>query len=226
MHSKHKRNKSFFACSLFAQLSCVILVLILVSGYLITSTPPHDFNIKHDHIAKPTSLPSPPDIDAKNAQVPLRRDIYRLIQDLFEEGLLNRAALMRKLRTHNIFNIPDDSPLNWTCPPNIEDRLSLPDIVNHSRALKFRQNEKGTWLFYQHLRKAGGTGFCDLAQNNLPGRQTPPYFCMIDNRGSLATPPWNNEEYLMSRMESKEYRITANEWDVYYSYMVCDCIGI
>jgi len=66
-------------------------------------------------------------------------------------------------------------------------------------------------VFFQHLRKAGGTGFCDLATRNMPG-QVPPYYCMPDERGTLATPPWNTS-WLLDTMEKKEWRIAANEWD-------------
>ena len=53
-------------------------------------------------------------------------------------------------------------------------------------------------LFYQHLRKAGGTGFCDLIRQNIGSESTPPYFCMIDRAGRLATPPWDDAEVLLT----------------------------
>lgn len=49
---------------------------------------------------------------------------------------------------------------------------------------------------------------------------TPPYYCMIDNRGSLATPPWNEPSHLLLHLRNKKYRITANEWDVFYASML------
>jgi hypothetical protein len=219
-----KRKNTSCTCSLLSQLLCFILILVGFSIYLFGFAPNHD-GMQQQLLAPGPHVANAPIVLRKKAPTPLQttyvphKDIYQVVRELFEEGLKNKNSLLVKLTTQNPFNIPSDSPLNWTCPSSTSDRISLPDIVNHSRSEAFKANQKGSWLFYQHLRKAGGTGFCDLAQNNLPRKQTPPYFCMIDNRGSLATPPWNDEEYLMSRMENNEYRITANEWDVYHSYM-------
>ena len=65
-------------------------------------------------------------------------------------------------------------------------------------------------------RKAGGTAFCAAAQQNMKTREVPPYYCMPDNRGSLATPPWSDAEYLLRNIREKGYRIVANEWDAFY----------
>jgi hypothetical protein len=117
-------------------------------------------------------------------------------------------------------------------------RIDYPDIVNHNNANKFKDMDLYTkdrklldansnrehmypWIFYQHLRKAGGTGFCDLAKNNMPHRMVPPYYCMPDDRGSFAIPPWaptewGNKTYLIDVLHSKSYRVAANEWDAFY----------
>jgi hypothetical protein len=45
---------------------------------------------------------------------------------------------------------------------------------------------------------------------------------MVDNKGSLATPPWNNEQKVLESLHSKPripYRITSNEWDIYETRM-------
>lgn len=50
----------------------------------------------------------------------------------------------------------------------------------------------------------------------------PPYYCMPDNRGSLATPPWNNPTFLLNKINEKGYRIVANEWDAFYErFLTC-----
>jgi hypothetical protein len=157
----------------------------------------------------------PPEIEIPQKQ---SISLNEKIKELFEIGKQNPSKLIHILQDDNPFDLPSTVD-SFICPTSSEMLISSPNLINHTRAQEFRQGKPGTWLFYQHLRKAGGTGFCDLAQNNLPRQQTPPYFCMIDNRGSLATSPWNNEEYLMSRMERSNYRITANEWDAYYPYM-------
>ena len=49
----------------------------------------------------------------------------------------------------------------FECPT---DRITLPDQRNHTKSIEYRANKVGTFLFFQHLRKAGGTNFCKLAQ--------------------------------------------------------------
>lgn len=69
--------------------------------------------------------------------------------------------------------------------------------------------------------RVGGTGFCDLAKRNLKRGETPPYYCMVDRKGSLATHPWNQETKVLSALRAGggrglgAYRMTSNEWDVY-----------
>jgi hypothetical protein len=127
------------------------------------------------------------------------------------QALSDPAALLKQLDD-------DDDPLGvnveavdaFMCPTP-EERLTQPDLRRMEIAAQFREG-KG-FVFFQHLRKAGGTGFCDLAQRSMPGR-TPPYFCMPDNRGTLATPPWNTT-WLVREMDRKGYRVAANEWDAF-----------
>ncbi|CAN0403506.1 unnamed protein product, partial [Discosporangium mesarthrocarpum] len=45
--------------------------------------------------------------------------------------------------------------------------------------------------------------------------EVPPYYCMPDKKGAMATPPWSNPSHLLGEMESNGYRITANEWDAF-----------
>jgi hypothetical protein len=50
---------------------------------------------------------------------------------------------------------------------------------------------------------------------------------MVDNKGSLATPPWNDERKVLAslfqtaRHTSRHvpYRVTSNEWDLYEARM-------
>lgn len=109
-----------------------------------------------------------------------------------------------------------DDPFLFRC--DLQDRF--PNHVNQSRVQRFKKHELGYYVFFQHLRKAGGTSFCELARSNMVRRWTPGYYCMPDNKGSLATPPWNDHEYLHQHIIKKEYRIVANEWDVFYRYFL------
>lgn len=105
------------------------------------------------------------------------------------------------------------------CP--IHQRISLPDRRNHSRSAAFRDQRDGTFLYFQHLRKAGGTHFCTLAEDNLPKQNLPPYYCMPDyqwpsSRGGQKCAGclhhYSNQE-IASFLNAKHHRIAGNEWD-------------
>ena len=115
-------------------------------------------------------------------RVPYRgNEMMRLVRRLFEVGERDRRRLVEELGTDPLHVLVD--PSGFRCPAALEDRLDYPDFVNHSRADAFRAGEEQSWVFYQHLRKAGGTGFCDLAKRNMRPQEIPPYYCMPDNRG-------------------------------------------
>jgi hypothetical protein len=139
-----------------------------------------------------------------------------VLRGLHELAIRDPRLLLEELTSVDPFNILG-GPMNFTCPLILEERLDYPDIVDHSRAKRFVSGDKDSWIFYQHLRKAGGTGFCDLAQINMKRSEIPSYYCMPDNRGSLATPPWDKVEYVLEKMHQRGYRVAANEWDVFYT---------
>jgi hypothetical protein len=58
-----------------------------------------------------------------------------------------------------------------------EERITLPDQRDHNKAEAFRNGTVPYFLFFQHLRKAGGTNFCSLAENNLLKAELPKYYC-------------------------------------------------
>ena len=107
----------------------------------------------------------------------------------------------------------------FSCPIH---RITLPDQRNQSQAQAFRNNEEGTFLYLQHLRKAGGTHFCSLSRDNLPQHAVDPYFCMSDYAWSKkddskrdcagCLKQWNNTE-IATRMKQAGHRITGNEWN-------------
>ena len=104
-----------------------------------------------------------------------------LVRRLFEVGAKDRRRLIDELATDPLKVLAE--PSGFRCPATLEERLDYPDMVNHSRADAFRAGDELSWVFYQHLRKAGGTGFCDLAMRNMKPQEIPPYYCMPDNRG-------------------------------------------
>lgn len=107
----------------------------------------------------------------------------------------------------------------WPCPSD-DKRITLPERRDQSKAARFRQG-KG-FLFFQHLRKAGGTHFCTLAETNFPKHMVPRYYCMPDYHWPREHKPkrtqqcagclhqWTNEE-ISTNMKS--HRIAGNEWD-------------
>jgi hypothetical protein len=123
----------------------------------------------------------------------------------------------------------------FPCPPN-EDRMTLPDVRNHTQTLSFRHRyyynhhhddtlnvstnvskASNTYLFFQHLRKAGGTNFCTLAKANLPSRSIPSYYCMPDmdwsnQRCAGCLNRYTNQD-IQNRMNTDSYSILGNEWD-------------
>lgn len=61
-----------------------------------------------------------------------------------------------------------DSADKFQCPPSEAGRFSLPDLRDHSKEEAFKAGQG--FIFYQHLRKAGGTGFCEMAGRQVEGR--------------------------------------------------------
>lgn len=95
----------------------------------------------------------------------------------FEKALLEAESQKQAFLTQDelraIFPCPSSS-LSASSP---EQRITLPDQRNSDKARAFRNGTDPFFLFFQHLRKAGGTNFCSLAQHNLPKKQVPKYFC-------------------------------------------------
>ena len=63
----------------------------------------------------------------------------------------------------------------FPCPT--QERISQPDFRDHDKAQAYANGTETYFLFFQHLRKAGGTNFCSLAEHNLPKRNIPRYYC-------------------------------------------------
>lgn len=73
-----------------------------------------------------------------------------------------------------------DSPHRFQCPPEEADRFSLPDIRDHDKEEQFKAG--GGFIYYQHLRKAGGTGFCEMA-GRCVSRRTALFLVLFVTRG-------------------------------------------
>jgi hypothetical protein len=129
---------------------------------------------------------------------------------LFEEQLLqteaSKGAFLDLNELRGLFSCPDD-------------RITLPDQRNRDKAQAFRNGTLTHFLFFQHLRKAGGTNFCALAEHNLPKNQVPPYYCMPDynwdkKKCAGCFSIYKNDE-ITRNMNAKQHRILGNEWDAF-----------
>ena len=145
-------------------------------------------------------------------------DVWSELRRLFQLGEKNPDYLIQALKNGDPLNV-SLGPDGFSCPTEPITILSDSTAADADRLARFVATEPGTWIFYQHLRKAGGTGFCQLATDNLKKGEVPPYYCMVDRRGSLATPPWNDPSYTTEKLRNGKFRITANEWDVFYESM-------
>jgi len=128
----------------------------------------------------------------------------------FENYLLEQETKLGRLLTQ------DELEALFPCP-STKRRITLPDQRNHQKAKDFRDSKPGTFLFFQHLRKAGGTHFCSLAKANLPQNNVAAYYCMPDmnwsggkHAGYLHS--YKNDEFAR-RMAEEKQRIAGNEWD-------------
>jgi len=112
---------------------------------------------------------------------------------------------------NNKQRVPDDDKNDDDKNDDEDDVVSLKgdDDGNKSGTGK-------TFLFFQHLRKAGGTFFCDLATRNLAPKRLPDYYCMPDykwtnykNAGYLHD--FTNKD-IQEKMDHDGFMIAGNEW--------------
>ncbi|CAM9439647.1 unnamed protein product [Chrysoparadoxa australica] len=135
------------------------------------------------------------------------------VRGLFDLGVKDSLALVNLLTEEDPLGVSIEDPEEFKCPQSSQYLVSPPDYSDGGAEATFKAG--GGFLYFQHLRKAGGTGFCDLAQRNMPKSEVPDYYCMPDRLGALATPPWSEASYLMGQMTKRGYRIAANEWDAF-----------
>lgn len=99
-------------------------------------------------------------------------------QDPFGVRTFEKALQDMESDRQAILSLEDVRQL-FPCPS--EERITLPDQRDHIKAKKYRAElnelhpakENFVFLFFQHLRKAGGTNFCGLAEHNLQKKQVP-----------------------------------------------------
>ena len=101
-----------------------------------------------------------------------------ILNKLFELGKKDPKALITELEQNDPLHVNLVDPHGFVCPQSTSLRLDYPSLINEQNLQAFREGSADSFIFYQHLRKAGGTGFCDLAQRNLPKGSVPSYYCM------------------------------------------------
>ena len=127
------------------------------------------------------------------------KHIWDEIEELFNLGRKKPHKLVEVLENEDPFQTAH--PETFECPKSPYRRIDFMKEIQYpyydggrsggDAPEAFRRGDEDSFIFYQHLRKAGGTGFCELAKKNMKREEIPPYYCMPDNRGSLSTPPWN-----------------------------------
>ena len=95
----------------------------------------------------------------------------------FEKRLLETESKQARFLTleelQGLFPCPGSTDSSGTSG----ERITLPDQRNADKARAFRNGTEPYFLFFQHLRKAGGTNFCALAKDNMKKKELPKYFC-------------------------------------------------
>jgi hypothetical protein len=164
------------------------------------------------------------DVAVNLAKLPADKLLSELQRDPFGTQAFEAKLLQAESKKGSLLD-PSELRNLFVCPPT-RYRITLPDARNHTTLTAFRNkndaNQKSfTFIFFQHLRKAGGTTFCKLAGDNLPTGSVPPYFCMPDFQWQPQIKPcagclgrWNNSE-IVRRMQSQGHRIAGNEWDAF-----------
>ena len=146
--------------------------------------------------------PSTPTPAVSNEQRLRKATKTNFLDFLVELARLPTSDLRRRLYDEDIFqraelegSCPFASPPPWLPPtPPKRDSTGL--------------------VWYEHVSKAGGTSFCQLAQVNMRKEEVPPYYCMPRD-GDMQdgrVGRWSNEKLLQYRTEHAPIRIVSNEW--------------
>lgn len=151
--AKHKVSLT----SLLLVLSMLILGLYVIVLSKIHTPPEEEY--LHELKAKPAAsneqslrYPQWKQIAMDLAKLPASQVLKELeTNDPFGVRAFESKLLEKESTKGAILTIDELASL-FTCPT---DRMTLPDQRNLKKSRAFRNNQEGTFLFFQHLRKAG-----------------------------------------------------------------------
>jgi hypothetical protein len=80
-------------------------------------------------------------------------------EDPFGTRQFDQQLLQQETELGRVLTIQEIQQL-FPCPIKNEERITLPDARVEQKARDFRDGKKGTFLFFQHLRKVCGVVLC------------------------------------------------------------------
>ena len=108
------------------------------------------------------------DLAVRLARLPAPRALDELeSNDPFGTRTFEKKLVDGESRKGGVLDLTDIREL-FPCP---NDRITLPDQRNHTKATLFRANTPGYFMFFQHLRKAG------KSQGSKPSFVLTPEYC-------------------------------------------------
>jgi hypothetical protein len=156
-HSGAKRKVSL--TSLLLVLACLILglyVIVLAKIHTPSGEYPHSLEAKpaasNNKQQQSLRYPQWKQIAVDLAKLPASQVLEELETNdpfgvrAFESKLLEKESTKEAILTM------DELASLFACP---SDRMTLPDQRDLKKSRAFRSNQEGTFLFFQHLRKAG-----------------------------------------------------------------------
>jgi hypothetical protein len=169
--------ETFFLVGLAVAICCVVWTYQIVSSHLEKGDEPSISSLplslqKPQHaIISPAIEEAGPDDGSNNqhhtmgglahfsklaqdiAALPPEEALIELEKDPFGTRAFDAQLLEHETKLKRILSLEEIQEL-FPCPTNLEERITLPDVRVQEKAREFREGKRGTFLFFQHLRKA------------------------------------------------------------------------
>lgn len=212
-----KKNKLIISANvLFVVILSAIAGLYCTGVYILSQHETYAGNGRTKEEVHPAASKYPywRNLAMRLASLPADQALQELnTKDPFETRKFEKDLLAKETELGRLLDETELKSL-FPCPSS---RIALPDQRNFQKSREFRDAKQGTFLFFQHLRKAGGTHFCSLAKANLPKNRVAQYFCMPDmkwsgNKHAGYLHAYSND-FIAQHMADEQMRIAGNEWD-------------